>query len=97
MNAVLMARRRSGALPRAPRTGLAEPDVYTITPTQRNVHVTFEALAVFVAVPFTAYLAFSPRLKPWERTGLAAMTLATLVVDGGLLYSYLKKKKGACP
>jgi len=103
MNPVLAARLRasggnpgprSGALA---RTGAVEPEVYTITPAQRNVHVTFEALAVFVGAPCLGYLALSPRLKPWERTGLAGMTLATLLVDGGLLYAYMKKKRTACP
>jgi hypothetical protein len=90
-----MRERRAAAEGRAPRTAAIEPEVYTITSAQRNVHVTFETLAVFVGAPFLGYLALSTRLKPWERGGLAAMTLATLVVDGGLLYAYMKKKRTA--
>lgn len=63
-----------------------------ISKTQRNVHVTFEALAVFAAVPFLLYLAQKPGLKDWEKYGLYGMAGATLIVDGGLLLSYMRKK-----
>lgn len=89
-----MSRRRVAA-----RTGLDAPvernGQVCISETQRKVHMTAEALALLVAVPFTAYLALKPsdRLEPWERTGLGALALGTAVVDGALLYNYWRKRK----
>lgn len=65
-----------------------------ISKMQRNVHVTFEALAVFVAAPACFYIAATNRQMPeWQRGFLAALGVTTLVVDGGLLLSYMNKRK----
>ncbi len=71
---------------------------YAISKAQRNVHVTFEALAVFVSVPFLGYLALSKKDKPledWERFGLGAMAITTLAVDGALLVQWMRQRKKA--
>lgn len=70
-------------------------DAICISKSQQKVHQATEALAVFVAAPFTAWLALKPsdKLEPWERTGLGILTIGTLIVDGGLLISWLRKKK----
>lgn len=65
-----------------------------ISKAQRNVHVAFEGLAVVVAAPFSFWLATRPELPPWARGLSAAIGVSTLVVDGGLLLSYLSKKDG---
>lgn len=64
-----------------------------ITKTQRNIHVLFEGLAVFAVAPLTAYIAYSnPFLKPWQRGFLYTVAAGTILVDGGLLLSYARKK-----
>lgn len=80
------------------RTGQAPArtnDEICISENQKKLHVTTEALAVFVAAPFTAWLALKPRdtIEPWERTGLAVLTVGTLLVDGGLLLKWATTKK----
>ena len=65
-----------------------------ISKIQRNVHVTFEALAVFVAAPACFYIAATNKgLPDWQRAFLTALGATTLIVDGGLLISYMNKKK----
>lgn len=64
-----------------------------ISKSQRNVHVVFEALAI----PFAgvlAYIAYNNKtLPPWQRNVLYAGAVATVIVDGGLLISYSRKKQ----
>lgn len=67
-------------------------DEICISKSQRNVHVTFEAMAVFAAAPFLIYMGSKKNLYPWERYALYTMAGVTLVVDGGLLLSYMRKK-----
>jgi hypothetical protein len=51
-------------------------------------------LAVFVVTPFVVYLAATKtELEDWERGALAAIAAGTLVVDGGLLLAYMKKRR----
>lgn len=64
-----------------------------ISKTQRNVHVFFEGLAVFVAAPVCIAIASNKQLPEWQRGFLYTMAGVTLVVDGGLLLSYMKQKK----
>lgn len=80
------------------RTGAVEMQtpqgrMYCISPTQRNIHVTSETVAVLVAAPFSFWLAMQKTLPDWARTLSAVIGVGTLLVDGGLLLSYLKKDK----
>ena len=64
-----------------------------ISKSQRNVHVVFEALAL----PFAGllgYIAYKNKgLPDWQRNVLYAGAVATVIVDGGLLISYSRKKQ----
>lgn len=63
-----------------------------ISKTQRNIHVFFEALAL-PAAGVMFYMAYSNRLlPPWQRNFLYATSIATVIVDGGLLISYAREK-----
>lgn len=73
----------------------ATADHVTISKAQRDVHVTFEALAVVVAAPFSFWLATRKELPDWARVLSGTIGAATLVVDGGLLLSYLKERKAS--
>lgn len=65
-----------------------------ISKVQRNVHVTSEAVAVFVVAPLTAYIAYStPMMQPWAKTFLYTVAAGTLIIDGGLLFSYSRERK----
>lgn len=80
-----------------PRTGAIETTIagqrrYCISAAQRNVHVMSEAAAVLVAAPFSFWLAAQPTLPQWARVLSATIGAGTLLVDGGLLLSYLKKE-----
>lgn len=70
--------------------------VYQIDQTQRNIHVTFEALAVFVAAPALTYIAYKNRrtLPLWQQGMLYGVAGASLAVDGWLLYQYLRRRNG---
>lgn len=63
-----------------------------ISKAQRNVHVAFEALAVLLVAPFNFWLATRPELPKAARGFAATCGVATLLVDGGLLISYVKQK-----
>lgn len=64
-----------------------------ISKTQRNVHVLFEALAI-PAAGIMAYMAHTNKFLPeWQRTFLYVVAGTTLVVDGGLLISYMREKR----
>jgi hypothetical protein len=71
--------------------------VYQIDERQRNIHVTFEALAVFVAAPALTYIAYKNRntLPLWQQGMLYGVAGASLAVDGWLLYQYLRKRNGS--
>jgi hypothetical protein len=66
-----------------------------ISDDQRTVHVTAEAVAVFVAAPFSIWLAFQKKLPPWARALSGAIGIGTLIIDGGLLYKYLSERRAA--
>jgi hypothetical protein len=70
--------------------------VYQIDQRQRDIHVTFEALAVFVAAPALTYIAYKNRstLPVWQQAMLYSVAGASLAVDGWLLYQYLKNRNG---
>jgi hypothetical protein len=60
---------------------------------KRDTHVAFEAIAVGLLVPFNLWLASRKRvLTDRESAGLIMVAAGTLVVDGLLLASYLRKK-----
>lgn len=64
-----------------------------ISKRQRDVHVFFEALAVFVAAPVCVAIAYrNPLLPSWQKGFLYTMAGVTLAVDGGLLLSYAREK-----
>lgn len=66
---------------------------YLIPRAQRNIHVTFEALAVFVAAPALFYIAATNKQMPaWQRGALAAIGGASVIVDGYLLVQYARSK-----
>lgn len=82
----------------APKTGAIETVVngqtrYCISGAQRTIHVTSESIAVFLVAPFMFWLATRKELPDWSRTASAVIGAGTLMVDGGLLLSYLKKEK----
>lgn len=62
----------------------------TIPDTQVTVHKTFEALAVFAVAPFMVYLATRKELPAWARVTSAVVAAGTWIVDGGLLWQYVK-------
>lgn len=55
------------------------------------VHVTTEALALGVGVPFLLWASFQTS-KPAARTGLRLLALTTIAVDGWLLTQYARQK-----
>jgi len=64
-----------------------------ISKTQRNVHVFFETLAL-PAAGLMAYVAYAnPFLPQWQRGFLYTTAAVTVLVDGGLLLSYMREKK----
>lgn len=67
----------------------------TITTRQRNLHVAAEAVAVLAVAPFMLWLASRRALPPAARVASAAIGAATLIVDGGLLLSYLARRDPA--
>lgn len=77
------------------RTGAVREigDEVCISKSQRDVHVFFEAAAVFVAAPALMYIGATTPMEPWKRNSLYALAAASLAVDGGLLLSYLKNKE----
>lgn len=63
-----------------------------ISKTQRNVHVFFEALAL-PAAGIMGYMAYTQKQLPdWQRGFLGITAAATVIVDGGLLISYARRK-----
>lgn len=81
-----------------PRTGAIETTIggqrrYCISGAQRTIHVASESIAVFLVTPFMFWLATRKELPSWARTSSAVIGAGTLLVDGGLLVSYLKKEK----
>lgn len=70
------------------------PSRLCVSPEQRTVHVATEAIAVFVFVPFLAYLATRRReLTKLERWGLWGMVAGTIAVDGSLLYRWVTRSR----
>lgn len=51
------------------------------------IHIVFEALAVFVLIPYFIYLSF--QVAGLNKVALLSIAAMTLVVDGGLLLHYL--------
>lgn len=78
---------RTGAVRELPSGEIA------ISKGQRNVHVFFEALAL-PAAGVMGYMAYTNKsLPPWQRNFLYVTAAATVIVDGGLLISYSRKKR----
>ena len=82
------AREASGDSLDKPNTGSL-----TVSKRQKTVHLVSESAAVFVGAPFLLWLAFKPNreIQPWEKAGLVGFAAATLLVDGGLLLTWLSK------
>lgn len=68
-----------------------------VSNTQRRIHIASESAAVFIGIPFLLWLAFKPNreIQPWEKAGLVGFAASTLIVDGGLLLSWLSKSRKA--
>ena len=66
-----------------------------ITESQRNLHVTTEALALAVVAPFMFYLSAQRELPTWARAASFGIGAGTLVIDGALLWSYLRQERPA--
>ena len=81
-------------IPRSRSLGEAIEEPTLISSRQKAVHQSSEALAVWVGVPFFAYLALNSRLPGWARLLSAAFGVGTLVVDGGLLATWAAKAEG---
>lgn len=80
------ARARVGAVRELPTGEIA------ISKSQRDIHVAFEALAI-PAAGLMAYMAYTNKTLPgWQRGFLYTTAAVTIVVDGGLLISYMRKK-----
>jgi len=58
---------------------------------RRDMHITFEALAVFVLAPALWAAAREVR-SPGTRRVIQLAVIATIIVDGGLLASYMQDK-----
>lgn len=54
---------------------------------RRAVHITSEAAALAVGVPFLVWASYQTS-NPSARDGLRAMALATVLVDGWLLWRW---------
>ena len=81
---------------RRPRVGsLAERGPAVIGPGQRKLHVASEAFAVIVGVPWLISLALrkKPKLTNFDKGFAFFMAMGTLLVDGGLLVTWLKPRK----
>lgn len=67
---------------------------YIIPRAQRNLHIAFEALAVFVAAPALSYIAYTNRktLPTWQQGALYSIAGLSLAVDGWLLVQYARSK-----
>jgi hypothetical protein len=62
-----------------------------ITKRQRNLHVTAEAIAVVAVAPLLLHVAAQERpLTKTERHAVTAVAIGTLLIDGYLLYRYLR-------
>ena len=58
--------------------------------TRRDVHVASELAALVVVVPYLAWLSTRPQLTDADRWRLRALAAATGVVDGWLLYRWVR-------
>lgn len=67
----------------------------TVSERQKTVHLVSESAAVLIGAPFLLWLAFKPNreIQAWEKAGLVGFAAATLLVDGGLLLSWLAKSR----
>jgi len=62
-----------------------------ITRQQRQIHVSAEAVGVLAIAPYLAHLASQQRqLTRSERAWLRRIAIGTALVDGYLLYRYLR-------
>jgi hypothetical protein len=62
----------------------------TIPRSQRTLHVTSEAVALFAVAPFMIWLSGQKSLEPWARNYAMALGLGTILVDGFLLSRYIR-------
>lgn len=60
-----------------------------MTKLQRTVHIISEATAVAIVVPFLFHVARKPKLGKFEKGGLVALAISTILVDGWLLHRYV--------
>jgi len=66
----------------------------TITEGQRRWHLFGEMAALFVAVPFSFYIANRRELKPWVRVTAGAIGVTTLVLDATSIIRYTREFRG---
>ena len=68
-----------------------------ISRAQKRVHITTEAFAVAVIVPWMASLVLrkNPRITRLDKFAAFFVGLGTVVVDGGLLLKFMKRKRTA--
>jgi len=66
-----------------------------ISRAQKRVHMTTEAFAVAIIVPWMLSLAFrkNPRITRLDKFAALFVAAGTLVVDGGLLLQFSKRRK----
>ena len=57
----------------------------------RTLHMVTELGALVLLAPFSWHVAKNPALPEWQRRGLQATAIATLLVDGYLLYQWCKR------
>ena len=59
---------------------------------RKFIHIIFELIAVVFIVPYLIYLIMTKRdcLKKIDIVVLTTVAIGTILVDGGLLFSYLR-------
>lgn len=78
-----------------PPSGVPAPDsgLY-VSPRQVDIHKKSETAALWVGVPFLAFMAFSPRLPSWMKIAAGAGAVAAFVVNSGLLATWDALERG---
>jgi hypothetical protein len=57
----------------------------------KTLHIVFEIIAVFILVPFFIYLLNKHNFNYIEKTMLILIIIGTLLVDGYLLFKWIKQ------
>ena len=60
---------------------------------QRNVHVMGETAAVLFVAPLLTAIAIEGKVTPPVRAALGVIVVGTLLIDGGLLMTYRRKRR----